>query len=253
MRRALKLLLILGVGLYMARPKGGGDGPDGGGNGPDGPDGNDVDPLTGRPKDSAEREERLNFQGKNDSTEMAEVHDTAKTEAESGRAGESSQDPDRADPAGDPPPYRSDADPAADVFGPGRESNPAEWNALLDEARALGVDIVQDTNNIGYAPGLRPGQPGQLQIPEDASYSALLHEMNHLRDDQALGWGGFEPAYDPDFMSQSEADAYQVEIDYANEQGQPGLAADLEALRDARLQQIADDAARQAEEYGEDS
>ncbi|WP_335992035.1 hypothetical protein [Glycomyces sp. MUSA5-2] len=82
MRRSLKLLLLLGVGLLMAKPKGGGDGPDG-------PDGNDIDPLTGRPKDSAEREERLNFQGKNASTEMAEVHDTAKTEAESGRAADS--------------------------------------------------------------------------------------------------------------------------------------------------------------------
>lgn len=80
MRRALKLLMLLGVGLLMAKPKGG-DGPDG----PDG-DGGEIDPLTGRPKDSEERQERLNFQGKNASTEMAEVHDTAKTEAEAGRA-----------------------------------------------------------------------------------------------------------------------------------------------------------------------
>jgi hypothetical protein len=83
MRQALKLLLLLGAGLLMAKPNGG-DGPDG----PDG-DGGDVDPLTGRPKDSEERQERLNFQDKNASTEMAEVHDTAKTEAEAGRAGDS--------------------------------------------------------------------------------------------------------------------------------------------------------------------
>ncbi|MQM27439.1 CdiA C-terminal domain-containing protein [Glycomyces albidus] len=82
----MKLLMLLGVGLLMAKPKGG-DGPDG----PDG-DGGEVDPLTGRPKDSEERQERLNFQGKNASTEMAEVHDTAKAEAEQGRPSDSDGD-----------------------------------------------------------------------------------------------------------------------------------------------------------------
>jgi hypothetical protein len=83
MRRALRLLLLLGIGLALAGKKPGGDGPDG-------PD--DVDPITGRPKDSEERKERLDFRGKNASTEMAEVHDTAETEAESGRAGDSDGD-----------------------------------------------------------------------------------------------------------------------------------------------------------------
>jgi hypothetical protein len=245
MRRTLKLLLLLGIGLLMARPKDG-DGPEGG---------DDIDPITGRPRNSEERDKRLNFNGKNASTDMAGVHDTADQATKDGRAGDADGDgdPDFTDtPPGEAPPYRSDGDPAADVLGPGRESNPVEWNALLDEARALGVDIVHDTNNIGYAPGTRPGNPGQLQIPADASYSALLHEMSHLRDDQALGWGGFEPAYDPDYMAQSETDAYQVEIDYANQQGEPELAAQLEALRDARLQQIADDAREQAEMYEQD-
>jgi len=93
MRHALKLLLLLGVGLLTARPKGG-DGPEGpdGNDGPDGGDSGEIDPLTGRPKDSAEREERLNFQGKNASTEMAEVHDTADAEAKDGRGSESSED-----------------------------------------------------------------------------------------------------------------------------------------------------------------
>jgi hypothetical protein len=86
MLRALKLLLLFGAGMLLAKNKGG-DGPDG----PDG-DGSDIDPFTGRPKDSEERQERLNFQGKNASTEMAEVHDTAKAEAEQGRAGDGDSD-----------------------------------------------------------------------------------------------------------------------------------------------------------------
>ncbi|RRR99838.1 polymorphic toxin type 28 domain-containing protein [Glycomyces terrestris] len=79
MRQALRLLLLLGAGFLLARK---------GGDGPDSPDGNggDIDPLTGRPKDSEERQERLNFQGKNASSQMAEVHDIAETEAETGRA-----------------------------------------------------------------------------------------------------------------------------------------------------------------------
>lgn len=80
MRRTLKLLLLLGVGLLMVKPNG--DGPDG-----DGFDGGDVDPITGRPKDSEERQERLNFQGKDASTQMPEVHAIAKKNAEQGTPG----------------------------------------------------------------------------------------------------------------------------------------------------------------------
>lgn len=53
MRRTLKFLLFLGVGLLMAKDRG----PDG--NGPDG-DGDDIAPITGRPRNSEERDERLN-------------------------------------------------------------------------------------------------------------------------------------------------------------------------------------------------
>jgi hypothetical protein len=152
-------------------------------------------------------------------------------------------------PVGDSPMYRSDGDPAADVFGPGEVSNPAEWNALLDEFRAAGVEINRDTTNIGYAPANRPGSPGQLHLPYGCSYSALLHEASHFRDDQAVGWGGFQQAYDTEFMTQSEATAYNIEIDYANLHGQPELAADLEALRDARIQQAWDDDKEQREQF----
>ncbi|GAA2269229.1 hypothetical protein GCM10009853_023410 [Glycomyces scopariae] len=179
MRRALKLLVLLGVGLLMAKPKG---------DGPDGPDGNggDVDPLTGRPKDSAERQERLNFQGKNASTEMAEVHDTAKAEAESGRAGD------------------SDGDGQPDV--PGTPDTTRRWtDEQLAEMTNLGnipdkrqVHILDgewdyDSGELlggGHAPG--SGNPGKTEFPERWTDEQIMDNISDVARNP-----GSEPAPRP--------------------------------------------------------
>lgn len=161
MRRTLKLLLLLGVGLLMAKPKGGGDGPDGDGDGPDG--GGEVDPLTGRPKDSEERQERLDFQGKNASTEMAEVHDTAKAKAETGRATDSNGDgqPDLQSQLDDMWDQREQANTNDPATAPEGESEPFgkytpgddEWNDSqvsldeLTEMTALHSDVDNPVRN----------------------------------------------------------------------------------------------------------
>ena len=61
----------------------------------------------------------------------------------------------------------------ADVMGPGERSHPKEIQAFREEAKRLGVDIIEhEHESLGYSPGLFPGTPGQLLISKGASYSA---------------------------------------------------------------------------------
>jgi hypothetical protein len=78
MRNALKLLLLLGLGVLLTKDRS-----------PDGTDGtgdDDADSNPGGQDNSEERDERLDFQGKNASTDMAGVHDTADQASKDGRA-----------------------------------------------------------------------------------------------------------------------------------------------------------------------
>ena len=104
------------------------------------------------------------------------------------------------------------ADPARQVTGPGRLSNPAEVENIRNSIQALGVEIIERPGSLGYGPGLSAGQPGQLFIDPDASYSAWLHEYQHVLDDQAAGWSGFRVLEDVDTVWQREQSAYNREI-----------------------------------------
>lgn len=58
--------------------------------------------------------------------------------------------------------------------------------------------------------------------------------MRHLRDDQALGWGGMRRWFeDPNIRYQAEARAYQVEIDYARSIGDHDAVEQLTRLLEA--------------------
>ncbi|MCD0442263.1 hypothetical protein LO763_01310 [Glycomyces sp. A-F 0318] len=133
--------------------------------------------------------------------------------------------------------YNSNGDPMREL-GPGRETHPAEWDGLIAEAESYGVEINYREGAIYYGPGTSPGNPGQLVIDPDASYSALQHEMSHIRDDQNAGWLGMRGANDREFLMRSEYRAYQTEIDYATSLGRDDLAGELTTLRDDRLNQI---------------
>lgn len=113
----------------------------------------------------------------------------------------------------------ADADPLR-KWGPARQTHPEEWEAAIQEARDLGVEVTFRSGALAYGPAPGPGSPGQLVLDPDASYGALLHEMQHLRDDHAVGWVGMRGWFeDPVVRYENEVRAYQKEIDYATSIG----------------------------------
>jgi hypothetical protein len=137
--------------------------------------------------------------------------------------------------------YRKNlADPVRDVLGPGRLSHPAEWQSTLADLRAAGVEIMlTPEERLAYAPGTRPGSPGQIHLHENASIGALRHEYQHFLDDQAAGFLGTRGLYDLAFRKLTEQKAYSLEITMMEEMGEQEAAAQLrQNLRDelARLE-----------------
>ncbi|WP_431882388.1 WXG100 family type VII secretion target [Micromonospora gifhornensis] len=115
--------------------------------------------------------------------------------------------------------YHSDADPLR-KWGAAQETHPQQWEAAIEEARTLGVEITFRRGGLAYGPSPSPGQPGHLILDPDASYGALLHEMQHLREDQAAGWVGMRGWFeDPVVRYENEVRAYQQEIRYAESLG----------------------------------
>lgn len=120
------------------------------------------------------------------------------------------------------------ADPIRDVLGPGRTSHPAEWASTLNALREAGVEIMLTSEErLAYAPGIRPGSPGQIHLHADASIGALRHEYQHFLDDQAAGYLGTRGLYDLVFRKQTEQNAYGLEIAMMEELGEQEAAAQL--------------------------
>lgn len=133
--------------------------------------------------------------------------------------------------------YRSSGDPMR-ALGAGKQTHPDEWQSHIEDAESHGIEVRHRPGAIFYTPGLRRGQPGQLVIDDDASISAMRHEMSHVQDDKNAGWRGFEGVYDKDFLWASEERAYRLEIDYAHQVGRADLAAELTKLMAERRTDI---------------
>jgi hypothetical protein len=126
--------------------------------------------------------------------------------------------------------YHGDADPLR-KHGPARETHPAEWDAALREAEDAGVEVIIRDGAMAYGPSPRRGEPGQIVLDPDASYGALLHEMQHLREDRDAGWLGMAGwMSDPTVRYQNEVRAYQREIDYARSIGDQAAVDKLHEL-----------------------
>lgn len=121
--------------------------------------------------------------------------------------------------------FRKNADPFRDVMGPGRSSHPDQWNALIEEMKENGVEIVYREGAMAYSPG--KGAAGQLIVDPDASYSALLHEYTHYLDDFLAGFPGMEYHFQTINRVRSELRAYLQEIKLAESLGYKNVAAQL--------------------------
>ena len=89
---------------------------------------------------------------------------------------------------------------------------------------------------MGYSPS--GGKPGRIIMDKEASYSAWLHELKHLQDDEESGWKGFQLIEDPKLFAKLEDAAYDVEIDFAKKNGYNKIARRLQRLRFERRQEI---------------
>lgn len=134
--------------------------------------------------------------------------------------------------------YRKSADPLKRAFGSIKYSHPEEIKRIKRTAKRLGVEMIEGGRAMAYAPGLARGCPGQLHISENDSYGAWLHEEQHMLDDAADGWAGFEGLVDVDRRCKMEYNSYKKEIDLAKSIGRDDLSDELKTLYTEEIKQI---------------
>ncbi|CBM09907.1 PAAR domain-containing protein [Ralstonia solanacearum] len=132
----------------------------------------------------------------------------------------------------------TEADPAREVMGPATMSHPAEITQMRGSLSDAGVEVIDRPGSMAYSPGLREGEPGQMIIDPDASYSAWLHEYQHAMDDQAVGWGGMKSLFDSDLRWQWEQNAYNREIELAQQLGHDKVVGQLQKNMELERQSI---------------
>ncbi len=124
--------------------------------------------------------------------------------------------------------FHTKGDPMVEVTGPGEQSHPSEIARFRREIAECGAELIEkDYESLGYCPGFLPGQPGQVHVSKGASYSAWLHEMQHMRDDRDAGWTGMRIMQDKDARYEREHVAYGMEVDLAREAGREDIAERL--------------------------
>ena len=121
--------------------------------------------------------------------------------------------------------FRKNADPFREVMGTGVESHPEKWNALLNEMKNNGVEVVYREGAMAYSPA--KGVAGQLVVDPSASYSVLLHEYTHYLDDVAAGFPGMEYHFQTINRVKMELHAYMQGIKLADSLGYKDVSKQL--------------------------
>ena len=134
--------------------------------------------------------------------------------------------------------YNKSNDPLLDAIGSVEEYAPAEMKKIIAEAESSGVEVIYDSPGISYAPGLKPGIPGQLHVSPEDSYGAWLHERQHMIDDMQDGWGGFQGLFNVERRTEMEYNAYKQEIELANKINRPDIAETLKDMCHKEIDEI---------------
>jgi hypothetical protein len=107
-------------------------------------------------------------------------------------------------------------------MGPARTNNTAEFEAIVNDLKAKGVDISYRQGQFAYGPAPSGGRPGNIVFDPDSSLSAIKHEYGHFLDDAALGFPGQRYYYEnPGARVATERRQYLGEIRTARELGDP--------------------------------
>ena len=130
--------------------------------------------------------------------------------------------------------FHTKDDPIREVLGSAEQSHPEELQKFFDYLSEKKVAVIRHSGNssMGYQPGLRKGEPGQIVMEDGASYSAWLHEVQHVKDDESEGWGGMATLFDQDKRWEMERNAYEKEIEFAKSLGRQDIVEKLEILRE---------------------
>jgi uncharacterized Zn-binding protein involved in type VI secretion len=115
---------------------------------------------------------------------------------------------------------KSGGDRLIGTMGPARINNAAEYNAILTDLKAKGVDISYRDGQFAYGPAPSGGRPGNIVFDPDSSLSAIKHEYGHFLDDAALGFPGQRYYYEnPAARLATERRQYLGEIRTARKLG----------------------------------
>jgi hypothetical protein len=106
------------------------------------------------------------------------------------------------------------------TMGSARVNNASEYNTIVKDLKAKGVDISYRGGQFAYGPASSGGRPGNIVFDPDSSLSAIKHEYGHFLDDSALGFPGQRYYYEnPSARLATERRQYLGEIHTAKELG----------------------------------
>ena len=141
---------------------------------------------------------------------------------------------------------RTTDDPIREILGSAFQSHPKETQEILEELREKGIEVTFRHGVMGYMPSPTPGRGGQIVIDPEASYSAWLHERQHVYDDEQSGWMGFRNFQDPEVAAAMEDRAYDVEIAFAEKMGYNDIVKRLKRLKSDRYEGVTNHERREA-------